>query len=77
MVLVRVTFSNLPAFPVKILKNGLNHRVTRKVSHRSCLQDFYFKRFQTDFMNKTKIGMVLGSEMAKISKIHRDGQKAY
>ena len=38
---VRATVSNFPASHIKILKIGLDHRVTRENSNRPCILDFF------------------------------------
>ena len=52
---VRVTFSDFPGFPVKILKKRLNHRLAREICNWSCFLDSFLNRFYIGFMNKTKI----------------------
>ena len=53
MVWVMVTFSDFPAFPVKILKNRLDHRIAREIFDQSCILNF-FKTFLQRFYEQNK-----------------------
>ena len=61
MVWVKVTFSDFPAFPVKILINTLDHRVAREISDRSCFLDFFSNLFTSILWLKRKL-VLLGSK---------------
>ena len=61
MVWVRVTFFDIPAFPVKMLKNRLDHCVAWEIADRSCFLDSFLNVFTSVLWIKRNL-VILGSK---------------